>query len=222
MKPDAFMFVVLADQVSSRAGSDRVPTALDLLTSSVGDRAALPFERTAGDELQGLTPAPDAVVDAVAQLTRLGGWRIGIGAGEVETPLPESTRAARGGAYLAAREAIGAARSSPTGLGLAVAGGDPAVIVTAGGYGEDVVAIADAETALWLLRGVLERRSQEGWELVDLLDRGLTNTQAAGRLGISPSAVSQRLARTHRTEAARAAALAGGLLARLGPHQERP
>lgn len=219
MKPNAFMFVVLADQVSSRAGSDRVPAALDLLTATLGDRVALPFERTAGDELQGLTAVPEAVVDAVIQLTRLGDWRIGIGAGSVDTPLPESTRAARGGAYLAAREAIGMARSSPTELGLALAADGSPAIVSAAGYGEAAVAVADAEAALWLLRGVLERRSQEGWELVDLLDQGLTKAQAAAQLGISPSAVSQRLARAHRSEATRGAALTGRLLSRLDPRQ---
>jgi hypothetical protein len=188
----------------------------------VGERTALAFERTAGDEVQGLTAAPDAVVDAVVELTRLGGWRVGIGAGGVETPLPGSTREARGGAYLAAREAIGAARSSPTELGLALAPPDAPAIVTAAGYGEPAASVADAETALWLLRGLLERRSQEGWELVDLLDSGLTNSQAAVRLGISPSAASQRASRAHRTETGRTAALATRLLDRLrqdGPLQ---
>jgi len=216
MKSDAFMFVVLADQVSSRAGADRVPAALDRLAEIIGERAVLGFERTAGDEVQGLTAAPDAVVDAVAELTRLGGWRVGIGAGGVETPLPASTREARGGAYLAAREAIGSARSSPTELGLALATPDATPIVTAAGYGERAASVADAETALWLLRGLLERRSQEGWELVDLLDSGLTNSQAAARLGISPSAASQRVSRAHRTETSRAAGLATRLLDRLG------
>lgn len=207
------MFVLVADQVASRDGDDRVPDALADLDRALAGRVVLPFERTAGDEIQGLCDDPSAVVDAVCQLTRLGGWRIGIGAGEVEAPLPASTREARGGAYLAAREAIGTARSSPTELGLALSG--PAGIVTAGGYGDQAPEVADAETALWLVRGVLERRSKEGWELVDLLDQGLTNAQAAAALEISPSAASQRLSRAHRTEAVRGARLATRLLARL-------
>lgn len=219
MKLNAFMFVVLADQVSSREGVDRVPAALDVLTAGLADRVALAFERTAGDELQGLVTDPATVVDAVTALTRLGGWRIGIGAGEVDTPLPTSTREARGGAYLAARQAIGVARSSPTELGLALARRGTAEIVTASSYGDQVDLVTDAETALWLLRGVLDRRSREGWELVDLLDHGLTNTQAAARLGISASAASQRLGRAHRLEASRGAALAGRLLGRLDAGQ---
>ncbi len=207
------MFAIVADQVGSREGVDRVPAALTALSRLPGEGLALSFERTAGDEIQGLCREPWAVVQTVTVLTRLGGWRIGIGAGGVDTPLPRSTREARGAAYLAARDAIGAARSAPTELALALAG--PEGTVTAGRYGDPIPELSDAETALWLVRGVLERRSTEGWELVDLLDEGLTNAQAAAALRISPSAVSQRLSRAYRTEADRGARLAARLLARL-------
>ena len=207
MKVTDFMFVVIADQVGSRTGVDRVPGAL---TALEGLDVVLPFERTAGDEVQGLCSSPPDVVEAVVRLTRLDGWRIGIGAGGVDAPLPASTRAARGPAYLAAREAVAAARHSPTELALAV----PAAVGTPG-YGEVEEAARDAETALWLLRSTLARRSTEGWELMDLLDRGLTNARAAATLGISPSAVSQRLARAARAEAGRGAELAARLLARV-------
>lgn len=207
MKPAAFSFALVADQVASRSASDRVPAALDALA---GLSLALPFERTAGDEIQCLATDPLAVVQAVARLTRLDGWRLGIGAGPVETPLPESTRAARGGAYLAARTAITQARRSPTGLALVVerpVGEDR--------YGEADVAARDAEAGLWLFRSVLGRRSEEGWELMDLLDQGLTSAEAAARLGVSPSAISQRLARSAREEGQRGAELCVRLLARL-------
>jgi DNA-binding NarL/FixJ family response regulator len=115
--------------------------------------------------------------------------------------------AARGDAYLAARTAIGLARRTPVGLSLV-----PGDSVRGGGYGERV---EDAETALWLLRSTLARRSREGWELMDLFDQGLTNAQAAERLGISPSAVSQRLGHAARTESERAARLATRLLDRV-------
>lgn len=207
MKSLPFIFVVVADQVGSRSGSDRVPAAL---TSLRPIAALLPFERTAGDEIQGLLEEPAAVVAVADRLTRLGDWRIGIGAGAVDSPLPESTRAARGPAYLAARAAISAARNSPVDLALSL---PPNVRGEA--YRDVIDAGADAETALWLLRSVLGRRSEEGWELMDLLDEGLTNARAAERLAISPSAVSQRLARAARPEATRAARLAARLLARL-------
>jgi hypothetical protein len=207
MKANDFTFVLVADQVASRTEPDRVPAAL---TALAGVPAVLPFERTAGDEVQGLLAEPAAVVTAVTRLTRLDGWRLGIGAGRVEQPLPRSTRAARGDAYLAARTAITAARKAPTGLALTI----PAD-VGASGYGELAAVARDAESALWLLRSLLARRSEEGWELVDLLDQGLSNTDAAARLGISPSAVSQRLGRAARQEALRGTELTVRLLARL-------
>lgn len=211
MKSDIFTFVVVADQMGSRDNPDHVPTALAQLGRTLGHRLLLPFERTAGDEIQGLCTDPGLVVDAVCQLTRLDGWRIGIGAGALESPLPTSTREARGSAYLAARKAIGNARSSPTQLALV----GPSETVRSPGYGDPVD--KDAETALWLLRGLLQQRSQEGWELMDLLDQGLTGAEAAAKLGISPSAVSQRLSRAHRIEAERGAELATRLLNRLRP-----
>ncbi len=200
-------FVVVADQVGSRTADDRVPAALAAL-ADLG--VTLPFERTAGDEIQGLLDDPGSVVTAVTRLTRLGGWRIGLGAGTVDSPLPTSTRAARGPAYLAARAAIDEARSAPAELALALPPG-----VGGGPYGGLIEAAKDAETALWLLRTVLARRSEEGWELMDLLDTGLTNARAAERLGISPSAVSQRLSRASRTEIDRGTQLAARLLGRM-------
>lgn len=202
MKPRDFRFVVIADQVDSRTDTDRVPDALSALA---GLDTVLPFERTAGDEVQGLLAHGAAVVAALVALTRLEGWRVGIGLGAVEEPLPASTRAARGPAYLAAREAIGEARRSPALLALR------APAVGPDGYG---TYIEDAETALWLLRHTLDRRSAEGWELMDLLDQGLTGAQAAERLGVSASAVSQRLSRAYRTEGVRGAELAARLLDR--------
>lgn len=204
MKSSAFRFVVLADQVDSRTESDRVPSALDALS---GISMLLPYERTAGDEIQGLALDGASVVASLIALTRLDGWRLGIGVGSVEDPLPTSTRAARGEAYLSARTAITSARRSPVALALRA---DPNVRTD--GYRETV---EDAETALWLLRGTLGRRSAEGWEVVDLLDAGLTHAEVAARLGISPSAVSQRVGRAARTEGARAACLATRLLDRL-------
>lgn len=204
MKANDFRFVLIADQVESRTGADRVPVALKALARV---EMVLPYERTAGDEVQGLMATGEAVVASVVALTRMEGWRVGIGVGTVDGPLPESTRAARGQAYLAARTAIGAARRSPVELAL-VAAED----VRPPGYGD---LVDDAETALWLLRSTLARRSPEGWELMDLLDAGLTNAQAAQQLGISPSAVSQRLGRGARSEGLRGARLAVRLLDRL-------
>ncbi|HRA74931.1 MAG TPA: transposase [Propionicimonas sp.] len=207
MKPNTFMFVVVADQVDSRRGVDQVPAALDALADLP---LLLPFERTAGDEIQALCAEPKVIPLVVSRLTRLDGWRIGIGAGEVEAPLPDTTRAARGTAYLAARAAIVAARRSPVQLAFCLPSD-----VSGEQYRGELEAAEDAETSLWLLRSVLSRRSREGWELMDLLDGGLSNARAAAELGISASAASQRLARAGRAEASRGELLAARLLGRL-------
>lgn len=149
-------------------------------------------------------------------LTRLADWRIGIGVGTVQQPLPSSTRAARGPAYFAARDAVSAARRQPTGFALRLPD-----TVSGPGYRELDDTAQDAETAIWLWRGLLSRRSQEGWELMDLLDAGLSNAEAARRLNITPSAVSQRLSAAAREEGHRGATLAARLLTRLQNLPER-
>lgn len=212
MKSCPLQVVVTADQRRSRTNPDRVPEAL---ASLYGVATVLPFERTAGDEIQALLDDPGAVVDVVERLTRLGGWRLGIGVGEVERPLPESTRAARGPAYVAAREAIGRAARTPSGLALELArASDSADPVSVSGvpYGDAETLAEDVEAALWLLRALWERRSEEGWEVVDLLDRGHSHTAAAAALGISASAVSQRHSRAHIGETTRGRVLATHLL----------
>ena len=198
--------VVTADQRNSRRSADHVPAALAALDASVGDRFTLSFERTAGDELQGLTDDPGAVVDAVLALTRLPQWHIGIGIGQVESPLPASTREARGTAYLAARAAVEQARSAPSHLRLVAAES-----VGAGPYGEEVVQRAAA--ALVVLRALVSRRTPEGGEIMDVLDDAGSGRVAAQRLGISPSAVSQRATRSARSESQLGAELARSLLA---------
>lgn len=213
MKSETFTFAMIADQISSREQADAVPASLAALA---GITAELPFERTAGDEIQALLNDPHSVVAAISTLTRLSGWRIGLGVGAVQHPLPASTRAARGPAYFAARDAIDLARRQPTGFALRLPDG-----VSGASYGELNQDVQDAETAIWLWRGVLSRRSQEGWELMDLLEAGLSNAQAARRLDISPSAVSQRLAAAAREEGHRGASLAIRLLARVQAHGER-
>lgn len=187
--------------------------ALDQLKRVPG---LLAFERTAGDEIQGLFDEPGNVVEVIETLTRLGDWRIGIGVGPVETPLPDSTREARGAAYVAARSAIGDAHRSPTGLALRLAEEVKSdETVTALPYRDLQLLADDTEAAIWMLRALWQRRSEEGWEVVDLLAQEHTSASAATLLGISQSAVSQRLGHSYLAETDRGADLAGRLLAGL-------
>ena len=177
--------VLTVDQDDSRRGPDQVPSALDALASVP---ARLAFERTVGDEFQGLLDDPAALTAALELLLRAGEWNIGIGIGEVETPLPDQARAGRGPAYLRAREAVTTAKSSPW-------------HVRVSGEGDAARAL---ESALWLWAALLSRRTPRGWEVADLADQGLTYDEAGGRIGISQSAVSQRAAAAGIAEGRRA------------------
>ena len=168
--------VLTADQNDSRTGPDLVPVALESLSALPHLRA---FERTAGDELQGILDDPVALTRALELLIRSGHWNVGVGFGPVEEPLPDSTRDARGEAFLHAREAVTSAKSSPWHLR----------IVDGTGAGP----ARALETTLWLWAAVLARRTPRGWEVADLVEgEGLSYEEAGRRLGISQSAVSQR------------------------------
>ena len=64
------------------------------------------------------------------------------------------------------------------------------------------------QRALWLLCFVLRARTDSGTEVTDLLTHGLNQQEIAHRLGISPSAVSQRVRRSGWAEQLRAQSLA--------------
>lgn len=176
------VYVLTVDQQRSRRSHDRVPEAIDALTARLR-RAVLPFERTAGDEFQGVLAGADDVLEAVTVLARLGDWSIGLGIGDVERPLPHSTRAARGDAFVRAREAVEAARRGPA----------PRLAVRA----RDDDASAAAEAALRLLLVLLDQRSRPAWEAAFLVRDGATQAEAARALGVTRQAVGQRLAAAH-------------------------
>lgn len=188
--------VLTVDQRGSRSGPDRIPEALATLAALP---ARLPFERTAGDEMQGVLVRATSVADALALLLRGDAWNIGVGVGPVEEPLPEHARAGRGPAYLHARAAVTAAKSSP--WHTRVVGDDPAARAL--------------ETTLWLWAAVLARRTSRGWEVADLVAEGLSYAEVGERLGISQSAVSQRAQAAGIVEGRRAHELVAGLAAHL-------
>ncbi len=195
------MFVLTVDQRGSRRRADRVPELLDALAGAATLRAVLGAERTVGDEAQLVVPDAAAVVEAVGLTVRLGGWTVGVGAGEVEQPLPDSTRTARGPAFTAAREAVERAKHEPARL--AVAGGS------------DPYAAHRAETALWLVLAVEGRRTGRGWQVVDAVRAAGSQAAAAAALGVSAQAVSQVLRAAGWTEAQRGRELATWLLDQL-------
>jgi hypothetical protein len=173
------VFVLTVDQRGSRRGVDLVDELLTWLGGQAREHPVVrPFERTAGDEVQGVLDDPAEVVDLTLALVRADQWSVGIGVGPVDEPLPESTRAGSGPAFVLARRAVTRAKNAPSHLAVAAL---------------DERASADAQAVLDLLASGLQRRTEPGWEAVDLVQGGLTQSQAADRLGITKQAVSQRL-----------------------------
>lgn len=192
------VIVMTIDQRGSQRGRDLIDELIRDLAELLPAAALVrPFERTAGDETQGLLASSHYAVTAALKLVRDGSWSVGLGVGPVRGPIPASVRAATGPAFVHAREAVVRAKSSPRHL--AVSGPNPR---TSG----------DAEALLALLAAIVQRRSRHGWEVADLMATGMTQQEAAIRLGISPQAVSQRLHAALWHEQQRAEPLAARLL----------
>jgi len=182
------MIVLTVDQQRSTTRGDKVPDFL-ARAGVWGERLdgiELPFERTVGDEVQAVVSSPSTALALVLEIVRLGGWRAGVGVGEVQDPLPEHSREASGPAFVRARAAIDRAKRRSSAVPVAIQGGD----------GQ---ASADVEAVVHLLGAVVERRSTAGWEVVDLLvdlestGADATQREVARRLGVSEQAVSQRV-----------------------------
>src|ERR1700712_3369209 len=164
------MLVLTIDQVDSRGRGDRVAALLPELADRWGPRILLGPDRTAGDEFQIVVAAADAALGIVLELTRTGGWSVGLGVGEVDDPLPATTREAVGGAFVAARAAVD--RSKRAQHRFALETDREAAREEAG----DVEALTD------LLLEVRARRSAEGWAVADRLGGGATPGAGAREL----------------------------------------
>ncbi|WP_255628612.1 hypothetical protein [Cellulomonas wangsupingiae] len=189
------------DQRGSRRGTDRVP---ELLVALADVPVVRGFERTVGDEVQGVLDDPDVVVDTALLALRDGGWSVGIGAGPVDEPLPSSPREGSGPAFLLARDAVEAAKNRQRPVPLAV-------------RGVDATAAADADAVLVLLGALAARRTAAGWAAVDAVrtaDAG--QDVVAHALGVSQQAVSQRLRTAMWAEEVAARPAAARLLTRAG------
>lgn len=175
------MFVVTADQVASRHEADRTGDLIARLAADYGRELALPPDQTAGDEIQVVTSSAEAALGMVLDTTRSGRWSVGVGVGDIRMPLPDAARKATGPAFIAAREAVVAAKRADGRF--ALRSGSPDASTTA----------ADAEALVRLLVLLRDRRSEHGWEVVELMRAGNQQKDAAALLGVSAAAVSSRL-----------------------------
>ncbi len=89
------VIVLTVDQRGSRSTPDLVADAVDAMADLP---LLLPFERTAGDEFQGVLDDPAALPRAVERLLREGAWYIGTRhrrrgrAGAPSAPAPATAR----------------------------------------------------------------------------------------------------------------------------------
>jgi len=167
------MFVITADQIDSRHRADLASAAALEVNERWHPRLVLPVDRTAGDEIQLMPTDGTTMLEIVLHLTRTDAWSVGCAIGSVTTPLPENTREASGPAFIDARDAVEAAKKRDTRFALRGPG-------------------AELEPLIDLVLLLRARRSPEGWELYDRLVDGMTQTDAAAALGITPQAASKR------------------------------
>jgi hypothetical protein len=191
------VIVITADQIDSRSTADAAGEAIEYVNGRFADHLALAADRTAGDEIQVLVDTGRAALDIALALTRSGRWSVGIGIGTVREPLGHGIRESTGDAFISARTAVERAKKKTTRFAVACSA-KPA-------EASDIEALVDL---LLILRA---RRSGQGWEMRDLISRGLTQADAATELGITPQSASKRA----RTADLRAEDAAIGPLARI-------
>ncbi|WP_346959288.1 MarR family transcriptional regulator [uncultured Arthrobacter sp.] len=210
------MYVMTMDQRGSTADVDRVPALLaELEQLCPGAR----FERSVGDEVQGVPERPEDVVEIALHALRSGRWYVGIGVGPVDLPLPASPREGSGAAFVAARLAVERAKSAAPHVPLAVVVADGQRRPGAGAPAANTAANPDdspaggppgsrecsaAEAVLRLIGRLVQDRTAAQWKVVDAL-RGIrqghaaahgTQKIAARQLGITEQSVSRALLRS--------------------------
>jgi hypothetical protein len=171
------MFIVTADQIDSTHLDDIAGATIAMLNEKYGSELALPADRTAGDEIQLLVSRAATALGIILDLTRTTQWSVGCGVGGVRTPLPRNTREATGPGFVAARAAVERAKKAPLRFALISDSSNDAT---------------ESGALIELLLLIRSRRTPEGWELFDLVSRGMTQVAAASELKISPQAVSKR------------------------------
>ena len=169
------MYVMTIDQRGSTGDIDRVPGLLKGLSAlSTAGR----FERSVGDEVQGVVERADEVVEIALHALRSGRWYVGIGVGEVDLPLPASPREGSGPAFVAARSAVDRAKGAAAHVPLAVVAGrdrrranaNAATTAADGASGsQGARACANAEAVLRLIGRLVQDRTAAQWKVVDVL-----------------------------------------------------
>lgn len=194
------MYVLTIDQRGSTTDVDRVPDLIAALRSLT----PAPFERSVGDELQGVVEHAADVVEIALSALRSGHWYVGIGIGTVQLTPGGSPREGSGTGFVAARKAVELAKGSA---------GQVPVSVVSGSIGrggemppqarEGAETSANAQAVLRLLGRLVQQRTQAQWRVVDRLralqgGAGKHGSQklVARELGITEQSVSRAVLRS--------------------------
>ncbi|MGV0109350.1 hypothetical protein [Arthrobacter sp. CP30] len=176
-------YVLTINQRDSRDVGDMVG---DLLRALRYLPTVVPFQRTVGDEVQGVVEDATTAVDAALRALRYRRWHVGLGVGGLTPPLPERIVDGQGYGLVYARRAVNRAMKTGERIPLAVEGPDAGIA-------------AEAEAVLRLLGQIVHTRTDAEWAVLDLLTPGARGQQkyVAQELGITAQAVSRAVVRSH-------------------------
>jgi hypothetical protein len=194
------MYVMTIDQRGSSTDVDRVPE----LISELRGLTPAAFERSVGDEIQGVLERADDVVDIALHALRSGHWYVGVGIGAVQLAPAASPREGTGSGFVAARKAVEHAKTAAGQVPLSVVSGSI-------GRGTEVPqharegarTCANAEAVLRLIGRLVQERTDAQWKVVDRLrnvqgagGKHGSQKQVAKELGITEQSVSRAVLRS--------------------------
>ncbi|MFB9402655.1 MarR family transcriptional regulator [Pseudarthrobacter polychromogenes] len=193
------MYVLTIDQQGSTSDIDRVPE----LITALRNLTPVPFERSVGDELQGVVEQAADVVDVALHALRDGHWYVGIGIGAVGLVPGASPREGSGSGFVAARKAVELAKGAAGQVPLSVVSGTMVRSKDLQAHaGEDAMASANAQAVLRLIGRLVQQRTDAQWRVVDRLRaaqgeaRHGSQKQVARELGITEQSVSRAVLRS--------------------------
>lgn len=187
--------IVSSTQVYEATGRPLRPILLKVtsaINEQFGEFLAVPFGITLGDEFQGLVKQPAAcprIIHHLRLLLRPLECRIGIGIGEIASPLAASTSEMEGPAFSRSREGVEKARNTNR--------------HTIYESGIDALDIA-ANTISLLIDVIQAEWTTKQWEAVRAYTTHSNLARAGRELGITAQGVDRRLQSTHWREIAEA------------------
>jgi len=182
---------LIIDQQESRSDRDRIPDAVATLNRVATDHLLMPFQRTIGDECQGVLASFTCVPDLVSHLAVEGRWWIGIGIGDVDGVAPDS-RDVSGSAFGRARDMVERAKKRTR-----RDGGDwrqpwPLRVEGAGRDTDQAL-----EACLAVIFMIVNERTDREHQIVSLVQQGWDQREIAAHLEISQPAITKAIARSH-------------------------